>query len=278
MTENTYIFDPESANELARLITQSHFFIEMCGGPLAGIEERPNIRTILDLGCGPGGWVLDVAFARPKSEVAGIDISKAMVDYANARALSQQLTNASFGVMNITEPLDFSDETFDYVHMTLLFAVLKRHQWLPYLKECRRILAPGGLFQSIEFVHTVSNSPALQREYDLVAQYLFDTGYGFSSTGSTVGVATALPQVLRRLGFTNIRQKAYLQDFSQGSAMWANFYRNQEVMSTMLLPLFVKRDMLTQEDADALHRQLMLEIISDDFTCTGYCHGVEAEK
>lgn len=277
MQENTYIFDPESPSELARLITQSHFFIEMCGGPLAGFEHRP-MKRVLDLGCGPGGWVLDVAFARPELEVAGIDISSAMIRYADARAQSQQRTNVSFGVMNITEPLDFSDETFDLAHMTLLFAVLKQHQWFSYLKEVQRILVHGGLFQSVEMVAVVTNSPALQREYDLVAQFLYKSGYGFSSTGTTIGVATAIPSMLARLDFVNIEQQAYLQDFSQGSPMWANFLRNQEVMSLMLLPLFIGRGLLEEEESQSLHQQMMIEMLSDEFSCTGYCHGVQATR
>jgi len=276
MKENTYIFDSESTTELTRLITQSRFFVDMCGGPLAGIPEEAE--TILDLGCGPGGWVLDVAFERPKAEVAGIDISVAMVDYANARAGSQNLYNASFGVMDVTKPLDFSNDTFDVAHMTLLFAALKQRQWLPLLQECYRVLRPGGKLHNIEFVHTVSNSPALQQEYDLVAQFLYRNGYGFSSTGTTVGVSTALPALLRTAGFTTIEQKAYLQDFSQGQPTWASFFRNQEIMSQMLLPLFVSRGLLLQQEADALHRQMMIEFQADDFACTSYCHGIEAFK
>jgi ubiquinone/menaquinone biosynthesis C-methylase UbiE len=36
-------------------------------------------------------------------EVAGIDISREMINYANARAYSQHLHNASFGVQNFLE-------------------------------------------------------------------------------------------------------------------------------------------------------------------------------
>src|ERR1700730_11838359 len=99
--ENTYIFDTESAVEMARLIDQDRVVTLGMGGALTGIPDLPIGAQILDLGCGPGGWVLDVAHARPDVEVAGVDISKTMIAYAHARARTQLLTNASFGVMDL---------------------------------------------------------------------------------------------------------------------------------------------------------------------------------
>src|SRR6266568_4460534 len=100
---NTYIFDADSTTELARLINQERMTTQAMGGPLSGISDPEVLRNILDLGCGPGGWVLDVAFALSEAEVEGVDISRAMVNYANARARTQQRPNASFGMMDITQ-------------------------------------------------------------------------------------------------------------------------------------------------------------------------------
>jgi len=102
--ENTYIFDTESALEMARLINQERMITTAMGGALSGVPELPTQAHVLDLGCGPGGWALDVAFIYPDAKVAGIDISQTMIGYANARAHAQLLTNASFGVMDIREP------------------------------------------------------------------------------------------------------------------------------------------------------------------------------
>src|SRR5947209_14425138 len=132
------------------------------GGPLTGIADPKALHDVLDLGCGPGGWVLDTAFENPHMEVAGIDISRIMIDYANARARTQQLPNASFGVMDITRPLEFPDASFDLVNARFLFAVLKRDAWSPFLDECTRVLRPGGILrltESVDFGYT--NSAAL---------------------------------------------------------------------------------------------------------------------
>src|SRR5690242_894142 len=99
--DNTYVFDAESTTELSRLLTQDRITTQAMGGPLAGLttKEVAGLHAVLDVACGPGGWVLDTAFAYPHIDVSGVDISRTMVDYANARARTQELYNASFGVM-----------------------------------------------------------------------------------------------------------------------------------------------------------------------------------
>ena len=142
--DNTYLLDTESPAEMARLINQERLLTQAMNGPLAGLDPS-TFQRLLDLGCGPGGWVLDVAFAYPGMEVAGVDISKTMIEYANARARSQQLSNTSFGLMDITKPLDFGDDSFDLVNTRFLFAALRRDAWPSFIAECMRILRPGGI-------------------------------------------------------------------------------------------------------------------------------------
>ncbi|MBV9689977.1 MAG: class I SAM-dependent methyltransferase [Ktedonobacteraceae bacterium] len=99
--ENVYFNDPESGAEMARLIDQDRLITQCMGGAL---PEQANgfsgIDRMLDIGCGPGGWLLDIAFEHPEIEVVGIDISRAMTDYARGRAEVQGLSNASFHAMD----------------------------------------------------------------------------------------------------------------------------------------------------------------------------------
>src|SRR5947207_8555719 len=91
---NTYLFDSESPTEMARLINQDRNLTKAMGGALSGIDDPESLHTVLDLGCGPGGWALDVAFEQPHMDVTGVDISEIMIRYANARAHTQNLTNS----------------------------------------------------------------------------------------------------------------------------------------------------------------------------------------
>jgi hypothetical protein len=52
--ENTYLLDPESPVELARLINLDRLATRAAGGPLAGLteEEIAGLHNVVDLGAG----------------------------------------------------------------------------------------------------------------------------------------------------------------------------------------------------------------------------------
>jgi tRNA G46 methylase TrmB len=60
-----YINDAENAAEMARLMVQEQLLTQAMGGVLAEQTDLSGIRHVLDLGCGPGGWILSVAQQYP---------------------------------------------------------------------------------------------------------------------------------------------------------------------------------------------------------------------
>jgi len=264
----TYVFDSESTSELSRLMTQDRITTQAMGGLFAGLsnEEIVGLHNVLDVACGPGGWVLDVAFTYPRIEVAGIDISEIMVKYANARARSQRLSNASFGVMNITQPLDFSSGSFDLVNVRFVGGVLLRDAWTPFIAECTRLLRPKGILRLTEVIDWgVGPSPAFARMSMLSNQILWRTNHGFSPDGSTIGLVPMLPTLLHTAGYQGIESKAHALDQSAGTAAWADSYHNYEIAYAQLQPLFVKMGLITKEEVERLYQQLLLEMNAKDF-------------
>src|SRR5258708_13390899 len=148
--EDAYIFDPESGTEMVRLTKQHRIVTKQMGGLFPQEVDLAAIQRVLDLACGPGGWVLDVAFAYPKIEVVGVDISQAMTSYARAQTQVQRLHNAAFNTMNILKPLEFDDDSFDFVNARMLAGVLSPKDWLGLIKLCKRILRPGGMLRLTE--------------------------------------------------------------------------------------------------------------------------------
>ncbi len=265
---NTYFLDPESPEEMARLINLDRITTRAMGGPLSGLtaEEVAGLRNVLDVGCGPGGWVLDMAFAYPDIEVAGVDISRTMVDYANARARSQGLTNASFGIMDITQPLDFADGAFDLVNGRLLVGVLRGGIWPAFIGECRRLLRPGGIVRLTEAIDGgASTSPAYERWQAEMAKAVERAGYGFEAPARGGDVALFLPRLLRSFGYQQVQIRAHALEFSAGTDAWADLYHNAEVASFLALPFLVKTGVMTQAEAEQLHQQMLAEMRSPDF-------------
>src|SRR5690242_15408024 len=103
----SYFIDAESSVETARLLSQDRLLTQAMGGVLAERRDLSGVRSVLDLACGPGGWVQDLAREHPDIEVYGVDINHEMIEYATAVAKGQQLSNAHFLEMDVTLPLDF---------------------------------------------------------------------------------------------------------------------------------------------------------------------------
>jgi len=264
--QNTYIVDAESPTEMARLINLDRVLTQSMGGPLVGVPDLSRLRNILDLGCGPGGWVLDVAFELPDADIEGVDISRIMVDYANARARTQQLPNASFGVMDITLPLDFPDSAFDLVNARFLTGVLPRVHWPGFIAECTRVLRPGGIIRLTELIDSgVSTSPAFEQLQSLIYQALWRTGYGFSVDGRTLGMTHAIPRLLRAAGYQDLHHQGHALEFSVNTAGWMDFYRNAEIGYRLGKPFYLKTGVTTDEEFEQLYQQMLIEMLSDEF-------------
>jgi SAM-dependent methyltransferase len=264
--QNTYFLDPESATEMARLIEQDRAMTKAMGGALSHLPKLSIRAQILDVACGPGGWVLDAAYALPLGAVSGVDISRIMIEYANARARSQGLTNVSFGLMDITQPLDFSDRSFDLVNARTLLGVLRRGAWPPFIAECSRILKPGGILRLTEPVDIgVTNSASTERLLDALKETLWKANYGFSANGRAFALLPALPALLRDAGYQNVHTNAFTMEFSADTPDWIDFYRNYQAVFLQSKPGCLKVGAITGEEFDTAYQQVLIDMNQPDF-------------
>ena len=207
-----------------------------------------------------------IAFASPHLQVAGVDISKTMIEYASARSRTQRLTNTSFGIIDIMHPMDFSENTFDLVNARFINGVLRRDAWLPLLSECWRILRPGGLLRLTEMVDVgVSNSLAFERMNAWLSKAMWTLGYGFSPDGNNLGITPMLSRLLRTSGYTAIQRAAHTLEFSAEEGAWTDFYRNAEVGYRMATPVFVNTGMATHEEVEQCYHQMLMEMHAATF-------------
>src|SRR6266566_3835308 len=98
---NRFVID-ESATEIEWLRLIGPLLTEGTGGLLAERANLFGINDILDIGCGPGDWVLAVAAAYPDIQVTGIDVSKTVLDEAASHARTRGYENAHFRAMDAT--------------------------------------------------------------------------------------------------------------------------------------------------------------------------------
>lgn len=277
--EGTYVLDSESPQEMARLIEQQRRIKQTMGGTFASLPELPEDARVLDMACGPGSWILDVAFERPDVKAIGVDISKIMINYASARARSQDLTNTTFAIMDITHPSDFSAGSFDLVNAEGLMAVLSRDKWQPFIAECTRLLRPGGFLRLAEpYDFGVTNSAAIERIQELGTHMLWKLGYGFSVDGRTFGLAHTLPSLLRQAGYTNTKSQAYCIEFSFDQPAWIDYYRNYQSAYQQAKMLWVQAGLITEEDFDQLYQQMIIDMNTETFQGMAAMITVSGEK
>jgi ubiquinone/menaquinone biosynthesis C-methylase UbiE len=118
---------------------------------------------LLDVGCGTGRLLSQMAASHPALRLFGVDISPAYV--GAARALLADVPDVSLVAEN-AESLPYRDGYFDMVTSVYLFHELPRAVRRVVLREMKRVLAPGGLLvleDSAQLVESRTLAPTLAR-------------------------------------------------------------------------------------------------------------------
>lgn len=114
------------------------------GGPTEFAQEVqsliPKKSTILDIGCGQGQDSL--YFAEHGHEVAAIDNAETVIERNKQR---HKHPNLSFGVMDISRPLSFANETFDVVYASFSLHYFTGGITKNIFEELARVTKNSGL-------------------------------------------------------------------------------------------------------------------------------------
>jgi ubiquinone/menaquinone biosynthesis C-methylase UbiE len=263
--ENTYVIDTESSAEMARLMRQDQAVTQEMGGLFPEGIDFSAVERIVDIACGPGGWVLEAAFEHRDIEVVGVDISHKMITYAQAQAKAQKLTNATFSVMNVLESLDFPDNSFDVVNVRFIVAFMLPEIWPKFVQECLRIARPGGIVRLTEVEWGFSNKFAYAKLDELFCQAFTRAGQSFSPNGIHLGILPMLRRFVQDAGCENVRKMAHVLEFSSGTESHDSFFHNHASFFKLLQPFIVKWGVATQEELDQLYQQALIDMQADDF-------------
>ena len=262
--DNTYILGDSSA-EMTRLIEQDRHFTASMGGLLAERADVSTLHRVLDVGCGPGGWILELAQAYPHIEAVGIDISERMIDYANIQAHASGLDNASFRVMNALEPLDFPDESFDLVNARFIEGFIPAAAWPAVLQEFFRLTRRGGTIRLTDCEWGMTNSFAYQKLLGISIQAMQRAGLSHSPDGRNYAITPLLSRFLQDTGCINIHERPHSMDFSTGTPAHLGSYQDFSIGYQLMQPFQVAMGVTTQEEVEKLHQQLTVEMLAPDF-------------
>lgn len=120
---------------------------------------------VLDIGCGPGVAVEQMAHSTPRGLVAGVDISSVMIQQATAR------NRASVQTGRVTlQQSSVENVPFPAAHFDKALAINSYRFWpapVANLQEVRRVLKPGGVIAIVEQPMSAEGEasiPALKEE------------------------------------------------------------------------------------------------------------------
>jgi ubiquinone/menaquinone biosynthesis C-methylase UbiE len=277
-TQSSYFIDAENAAEMARLTRQAKLQSEQLG-LLPEKLDLTRKSAILDIACGPGEWALEIAQKFPDKQITGVDISELMISYARYMAESRSLTNTHFQVMDVRQPLAFADASFDLINARLISGFLTTTMWPVLLKECFRLLHPGGIICSTETESIgVTTSPALARYKHLFVEAMRKAGQCFSLKGDLTAITAMQARLLTNAGFQHIQHQAFSINYSAGIPEHKTTYENLKTFLKLLQPFIVRYSFATQQEIAELYEQVLYEMKADDFCGVVFFQRVWGEK
>jgi SAM-dependent methyltransferase len=259
--------DRSNKEERTRLRIQDQLLTTGMGGVLPEQADPTHLYSLLDVGCGSGDWLIEVAKAYPHmTTLVGVDISSKMLGYARAQADAEGVgERIEFLEMDALRRLEFPDGSFDLVNERFGDSFIRTWDWPRFLEECRRVVRTGGVIRVTECDLTENNSPALNRIYDLFLQALYNAGHFFRLERR--GVIDELGSLLRRYGIENVQTCAHPIDCSAGTSAWQPYYENVQHGFRTLLPFFRKWTRVP-DDYEAIYQQALEDMQQPGFVAT----------
>jgi len=278
--KSTYFINSEDPEEQSRLLLQGRKVTQEMGGIFqTQLPTLPENAELLDLGCGVGDWVLDVARQYPTvASVTGVDTSHRMIAYAQAQATTLNLSNALFQVMNILEPLAFPDAAFHFVNARLISSFMPVVCWGKLIAECLRILVPSGTLRITEAEWVFSNSVACERMAHWITQAMWLDGKGFVPDGTRMGAPMALRRLMEEGGLVNIGKHAYALEYSYGTQNYDTWFPIMMLVYKLLFPFLLKMKVATQEELEQTYTQVEVEMRGPNFLGTFFLLSVWGQK
>jgi ubiquinone/menaquinone biosynthesis C-methylase UbiE len=246
LAEAPYLLPSDDA-EVNRLDFQ-HFMLRYAlrGNFLAPLR---NPRSILDVGCGTGRWVREIAGHFPAANVVGVDIAPPPEASASGPAYGAnepRLGNYAMVQADVMQDLPFADTTFDFVHQRLLFLAIPTAQWPRLMTELVRVTRRGGWVELVEGSAVPPESgPAMQMWGQWLSVASAKRGIDFAQ-GSQIG------QHLMQAGLDNVRQhEVRMQAGRQFGRLGAMLEANYMGILHAVKPQIVAAGMTAAESYDA---------------------------
>ena len=256
--------EQDEAGEVERLLLLHRRLSESMGGILPAGLDLAKVKRVLDVECGAGGWMYDLAWRHPSMYVTGTDsrphlvkAARALADrVGNATALEQDIHALSAQVV----PLD----SFDMVHARFLVGRLAPQEYPSILASLVSRCRSGGLLVWEESEYPITNSPVCEQLYRLVQDALQAAGRAFSP-GHALGITAMMSGWLKETGCRIVLDNAYAIDVSAGMNGYYAFLQQMWIVCRRLRPFLLQMGITTESDFEVLCTQARQEMAGPGF-------------
>lgn len=249
--------------DLASLAMQERATIDLMGGLF---PERENdfrgLARVVDIACGTGYWAVSVARENPQMEVIGLAHQTRLAEYAEGLAAAQGVENARFLLMTGSQKplLPFPDDYLNLVHAQYLYAWLRTEEWAGFLRECWRVVSPGGYLHMMEPDWQTTGSPALTQIRRLFLLALKKAGHLPSENAEAVVEASHLGGLCEKAGWQHVTLQNHLTDYGTGSDLPQNAALRVEILARSFRPIILDQGIASADELAEWTRLLREEM------------------
>lgn len=188
---------PKDLQEEHRLRFQHRLLYAQFGCHFFAPLQAKTVHTILDVGCGSGAWLMEMARLFPDALVRGIDsdarqgMRSFWTEHPRCRLL---IGDVRAGTMYLTN-------TFDFTHMRFLVLALPAQSWPSVIEELVRVTVPSGWIELFEGGQQCEQAgPNMRQLLTWGQQFLEQRGFDLH-------VIEHLGELLQKAGVQNVTEQ-----------------------------------------------------------------------
>ncbi|CAG8503680.1 1543_t:CDS:2 [Paraglomus brasilianum] len=187
---------------------------------------------VLDVGCGSGAWITNMALNYPASTFVGIDVAPLFPDVIPH--------NTAFLQCNIVNGLPFPDNCFDFVRQGFLIICMDWQIWKKkVIKELIRITKPGGYIEIMETDGQFLQPGKIARRVNHNQSTLFkNAGINFVSSKNVMTVFNSLNNAVTVAPIEEKPRQFGTRAGKLGEISLKNFTQSFKSLKTILCPHF----------------------------------------
>ena len=220
---------------------------------------------MLDVGCGIGAWVHEVARDHPRMQVVGIDTNPYFI--AHARAATHETHNAIFleQDMHTLEGV-FQRGSFDLIHMRFLAGTVSVAQFPRLIQSVSRLCKRNGLIIVTEAELPLTSSSACDYMSSLILSAMISAGRAFSPGFiPQLGVASRLRYWLRTQNCLLKHDDTHYLDVSHGKPAHDIFVEQAIAFAQQIRHFVIGTGQITKPQFEDLFIRLQEEISERGF-------------